>query len=118
MKALLVDDSTTMRRIQKTQLAQLGITDTVEASNGREALDVLRENMPLDFILLDWNMPVMDGMAFLKEVRKDSQYAKVKIIMCTSESEKSKVMEAMQHGVNNYIVKPFTPELLREKLGI
>ncbi|MBD3346540.1 MAG: response regulator [Chitinivibrionales bacterium] len=118
MKLLLVDDSTVMRRMMKNQLGQLGVTDTVEASNGQEALEVLASNMPVDIILLDWNMPVMDGMTFLKTVRADNTYKDVKIVMCTSESEKSKVIVAMKEGVNNYIVKPFTPEALQEKLGL
>ena len=118
MKILLVDDSNTMRRIQRTQLSGIGITDIVEASNGEEALDVLRNNMPVDIILLDWNMPVMDGMGFLKRVRSDDTFKDVKIVMCTSESEKKRVVDAMKEGVNNYIVKPFTPERLKEKLGL
>jgi two-component system, chemotaxis family, chemotaxis protein CheY len=118
MKILLVDDSATMRRIQKTQIAGLGITDVVEAGDGEEALNVLKQNMPLDLIMLDWNMPVMDGFTFLKKVRLDSTYSNVKIIMCTSESEKSRVVEALKAGANNYLVKPFTPDALKEKLGI
>lgn len=118
MKILIVDDSATMRKIQKTQLSQLGFTDVAEAGNGKQALDVLAENMPVDLILLDWNMPEMDGMTFLKSVRSRDEYKSVKIVMCTSESEKSKVIEAMKEGVNNYIVKPFTPEILEEKLGL
>ena len=115
---MLVDDSTTMRRIQKTQLSAMGITDVCEANNGEEALGVLQSNMPLDVILLDWNMPVMDGITFLKKMRTDPTYAAVKVIMCTSEAEKTRVVEALKAGANNYIVKPFTPEALKEKLGI
>jgi two-component system chemotaxis response regulator CheY len=74
--------------------------------------------MPIDVILLDWNMPVMDGFTLLQNVRANGTYAGVKIFMCTSESEKSKVVEALKAGANNYIVKPFTPEGLKEKLGI
>lgn len=118
MKLLLVDDSTTMRRIQKTQIASLGITDVEEAGNGEEALTVLANKGPFDVMLLDWNMPVMDGITLLKKVRANGALSALKIIMCTSESEKSKVMEALQAGANNYIVKPFTPEALKEKLGI
>lgn len=118
MKFMLVDDSTTMRRIQKTQLGSIGITDIVEAGNGEEAQSVLKANMPRDVILLDWNMPVMDGITFLKWVRADPTFASVKVIMCTSEAEKTKVVEALKAGANNYIVKPFTPEALKEKLGI
>jgi two-component system chemotaxis response regulator CheY len=116
MKIMLVDDSNTMRRIQKTQLANLGISDVVEAENGEDALNTLETKGPVDIVLLDWNMPVMDGMSFLKKVRESDTYAHVKIIMCTSESEKSKVVEALKAGANNYLVKPFTPEALKEKL--
>ncbi len=118
MKILLVDDSATMRRIQKTQLGNLGITDIVEAGDGEQATAQLESNMPVDVVLLDWNMPVMDGFTFLKNTRANAAYKDVKIIMCTSESEKSKVVEALKAGANNYIVKPFTPEALKEKLGL
>lgn len=118
MKILIVDDSTTMRRIIKTQLETMGVSAIVEASNGEEALGVLQQNMPVDIIMLDWNMPVMDGITFLKKVRADGTYKNVKIIMCTSESEKSRVVEALKEGANNYIVKPFTPEAVKEKLGL
>jgi two-component system chemotaxis response regulator CheY len=107
-----------MRRIQKTQINSLGITDILEAGDGQEALGKLKSNMPIDMVLLDWNMPVMDGMAFLKTVRADDAFKDVKVIMCTSESEKSKVVEALKSGANNYIVKPFTPEALKEKIGL
>ncbi len=118
MKVLLVDDSVTMRRIQKTQITSLGITDIIEAGDGEDALGKLQSNMPIDLVLLDWNMPVMDGLTFLKKVRQDPAYKGVKIIMCTSESEKSRVVEALKSGANNYIVKPFTPDALKEKIGI
>ncbi len=118
MKLLLIDDSATMRRIQKTQLSNLGIGEVIEAGNGEEGLTVLADNMPVDLIMLDWNMPVMDGITFLKKVRENPSYKDVKIVMCTSESEKSRVLEALKAGANNYIVKPFTPEALKEKLGI
>ena len=117
MKVLLVDDSSTMRRIQKTQLNGMGITDTDEAGNGEEALTKLA-GAKFDVVLLDWNMPVMDGITLLKNIRQNGAYSGIKVIMCTSESEKAKVMEALQAGANNYIVKPFTPEALKEKLGI
>jgi two-component system chemotaxis response regulator CheY len=118
MKVLIVDDSTTMRRIIKTQLKGMGVSFPLEASNGEEAMSVLQKNMPVDIIMLDWNMPVMDGITFLKKVRADAKYNDVKIIICASESEKSRVVEALKEGANNYIVKPFTPEAVKEKLGL
>ncbi len=118
MKLLLVDDSSTMRRIQKTQLGNLGVNDIIEAENGQDALAKLQDNMPVDVVLLDWNMPVMDGLTMLKNMRSNAAYKDVKVIMCTSESEKEKVIEALKAGANNYIVKPFTPEALKEKLGL
>jgi len=118
MRLLLVDDSATMRRIQKTQINNLGITDVIEAGDGSQALAKLQENMPIDVIMLDWNMPVMDGFTFLQKVRENPTYKNVKVIMCTSESEKSRVVDALKAGANNYLVKPFTPDALKEKLGI
>jgi len=118
MKLLLVDDSSTMRRIQKTQLSNLGVSDILEAENGQDAIEKLEGNMPVDVDLLDWNMPVMDGLTMLKQTRANAAFKDVKVIMCTSESEKEKVVEALKAGANNYIVKPFTPEALKEKLGL
>jgi two-component system chemotaxis response regulator CheY len=118
MRLLLVDDSATMRRIQKNQINNLGITDVIEAADGSQALTKLKENMPIDVIMLDWNMPVMDGFTFLQKMRENPTYKSVKVIMCTSESEKSRVVDALKAGANNYLVKPFTPEALKEKLGV
>ncbi len=118
MKILLVDDSVTMRRIQKTQIMGLGVNDIIEAGDGEEAFGKLQSNMPIDLVLLDWNMPVMDGITLLRKIRSDDTYKQVKVIMCTSESEKTRVVEALKAGANNYIVKPFNPEALKEKLGL
>lgn len=118
MRVLLVDDSVTMRRIQKTQLNSLGISDIVEAGDGEEALTKLSNSMPVDLIMLDWNMPVMDGITLLKKIRTENQYQSIKVIMCTSESEKNKVVDALKSGANNYLIKPFTPDALKEKLGL
>jgi two-component system chemotaxis response regulator CheY len=118
MRIMLCDDSTTMRRIQKTQLSNIGVSDIVEAGDGVEGLEVLAASMPVDFLLLDWNMPKMDGITMLQELRKNAAYKDVKVIMCTSESEKTKVIEALKAGANQYMVKPFTPDVLKEKLGI
>lgn len=118
MRVLLVDDSSTMRRIQKTQLNGLGVSDVIEASNGKEAYDQLVKFKDINFILLDWNMPIMDGITFLKKARENEEFNNTKIIMCTSESEKGRVLEALKAGANNYIVKPFDVGALKEKLGL
>jgi two-component system chemotaxis response regulator CheY len=116
MKVLLVDDSATIRRILKGLLGPLGISDILEAGNGVQALKVLAENPGIDYMLLDWNMPELDGLGVLKQVRANDAYRDLKIIMCTSEADKTKVIEAIKAGANNYIVKPFTPDIVKEKL--
>jgi len=115
MKLLLVDDSSTMRRIQRNVLEKIGISDIEEASDGLEAIQKLREK-PFDIVLLDWNMPNLDGLSTLKKIRATEGIKSVRVVMCTSESEKTKIIEAVKCGANNYIVKPFTPEVLKEKL--
>jgi two-component system chemotaxis response regulator CheY len=79
---------------------------------------MLASSMPIDIVMLDWNMPVMDGITCLKKIRANAEFKGVKVIMCTSESEKAKVIEAMKEGANNYMIKPFSPEVLKEKLGL
>ena len=113
MKILLVDDSRTIRNIQKNVLSQLGYTDTLEAGDGVEALKILETVTP-DLMLVDWNMPNMDGITLIKTVRKTDKT--LPIIMVTTEAEKSRVLEAVKAGVNNYAVKPFTAETLSEKI--
>ena len=113
MKIMLVDDSRTIRNIQKNALAGLGHSDIVEAADGVEALSAIA-NEPPDLILLDWNMPNMDGLTTLKKIREKG--LKVPVIMCTTEAEKSRVIQAIQAGANNYVVKPFTGEALAEKI--
>lgn len=113
MKIMLVDDSQTMRNVEKKVLTQLGYTDTVEACDGQDALSKVGAAKP-DLILLDWNMPNMDGLTFLKKFRETDKATKV--LMVTTEAEKSRVMEAIKAGVNNYVVKPFTPESLGGKI--
>ncbi len=113
MKVLLVDDSRTMRAIQRKILHSLGYEDIAEANDGIEGLSQVVAEKP-DLILLDWNMPNMDGLTFalkLRETRKD-----IPIIMVTTEAERTRVIEAIRAGVNNYVVKPFTPQMLTEKI--
>ena len=114
MKILLVDDSRTIRNIQKNVLKQLGHTDVVEAEDGVVGLARFGEESP-DLVLIDWNMPNMDGITLIRKIREVNK--SVPLIMCTTEAEKSRVLEAVKAGVNNYIVKPFTVESLGEKIA-
>ncbi len=114
MKILLVDDSRTIRNIQKNTLKTLGHTDVMEAGDGLEALALLADDRP-DLMLVDWNMPNMDGITLVKRVRENDKT--LPMIMVTTEAEKSRVLEALQAGVNNYVVKPFTVDTLAEKSG-
>lgn len=117
MRVLVTDDSGTMRRIIITQIKSMGISDIIEASNGEEALSLLEANMPVNLLVLDINMPVLDGMAVLRKIRSDSRFNDMRIVMVTSESEKTKVIEAIGAGANDYLVKPFTPENFNKKMG-
>ena len=113
MKILLVDDSKTMRNIQKSVLSQLGYTEIEEACDGQDALSKVKAFGP-DLLLVDWNMPNMDGLSFVKAYRQNDKTTP--IIMVTTEAEKSRVIEAIKAGVNNYVVKPFTPDLLSQRI--
>lgn len=113
MKILLVDDSKTMRNIQKSVLGQLGYTEIEEACDGQDALSKVKAFDP-DLMLVDWNMPNMDGLSFVKAYRQTDKTTP--IIMVTTEAEKSRVIEAIKAGVNNYVVKPFTPDLLSQRI--
>jgi len=114
-KFLVVDDMSTMRKIIRTILNQLGYTNVEEAENGKEALSKLRSGS-FDFVLLDWNMPEMDGFETLKQIRADDKLKGIPVIMVTAEAKKENVLAAIQAGANNYVVKPFTPETLKEKI--
>ncbi|MFQ5489212.1 MAG: response regulator [Phycisphaerae bacterium] len=113
MNILLVDDSRTIRNIQKNTLAAMGYKDVDEAADGVEALAKLAQKRP-DLVLVDWNMPNMDGITLIRKVRETDK--SLPLIMVTTEAEKSRVMEALKAGVNNYVVKPFTAETLSEKI--
>ena len=115
MKVLVVDDFSTMRRIVKNLLKQIGFTSIDEAEDGEQAYAKLKDG-GYGFVVSDWNMPNLDGLGLLKKVREDSELKELPILMVTAEAEKEKVITAIQAGVNNYVVKPFTGELLREKI--
>jgi two-component system chemotaxis response regulator CheY len=115
MHVLIVDDSTTMRLILKTHLMKLGFQVT-EAVNGRDALDRLKAMEKADLVLVDWNMPEMDGISFVRAVRAESHYASLPLMMVTTNTELSNVSTALEAGANEYIMKPFTGEMIREKL--
>jgi len=114
MNILLVDDSSTTRLIAKKTLASLGFDSVFEAPDGASALKTFTEK-PIDVVFTDWNMPVMDGLELLKQIR--ALDANVPVIMVTTEGSRGKVLEAIQNGVNDYLVKPFTPQALKEKLA-
>ncbi len=110
---LTVDDSKVVRKLVSAMLIQLGF-EVKEAADGKEALELCEQIKP-DCILLDWNMPIMDGLAFIKEFRKNPKNTGVKIIFCTSENDFPKIKEAMDAGADEYIMKPFDLELIRSK---
>ncbi|GAB6183164.1 chemotaxis response regulator CheY [Thermodesulfovibrio hydrogeniphilus] len=116
IKVLVVDDFPTMRRIVKNLLKQLGFENIDEAENGEDALRKLKSSGDYKLVVSDWNMPVMEGIELLKHIRNDPQLKDIAFLMVTAEAEKEKVIEAIKAGVDNYIVKPFTGEVLKEKL--
>ena len=117
MKLLVVDDSSTMRRIIKNTLARLGYKDILEGADGVEGWNQINNNPDVDMLITDWNMPEMNGLELVKKVRADDRFIDLPIIMVTTEGGKGEVITALKAGVNNYIVKPFTPQILKEKLG-
>ncbi|MFN3396600.1 MAG: chemotaxis response regulator CheY [Thermodesulfovibrionales bacterium] len=115
IKILVVDDFSTMRRIVKNILKQLGYENIEEAEDGAQAYNKLKSG-GFGFVVSDWNMPNMDGLDLLKKVRSDPELKNLPFLMVTAEAEKDKVIEAIKAGVSNYIVKPFTAEVLKEKM--
>lgn len=116
MKFLVVDDSPTMRRIVCNALREIGYSNYSEAEDGEAAVEKLRSE-PFDFVITDWNMPNMNGLELTQTLRNDDTYGDVPILMITTRGMKEDVIAAMHARVNNYMVKPFTPEVLREKIN-
>ncbi|MGC8554863.1 MAG: chemotaxis response regulator CheY [Candidatus Acidulodesulfobacterium sp.] len=117
MRILVVDDFSTMRRIIKNILKQIGFTNVDEAENGQAALAKIGDGGNYDFVISDWNMPEMTGIELLKNVRANEATKDLPFLMVTAEAKKENVVEAVKAGVNNYIVKPFTAEVLQEKIS-
>jgi len=115
MKILVVDDFSTMRRIIKNLLRDLGMTNVLEADDGQTALPILKQG-GIDFLVTDWNMPGMTGIDLLKEVRSDPNLAAMPVLMVTAEAKKEQIIAAAQAGVNGYVVKPFTAAVLKAKI--
>lgn len=114
MKILVVDDFSTMRRIIKNLLRDLGFNNTQEADDGNTALPMLK-NGDFDFLITDWNMPGMSGLELLKAIRSDEKLKSLPVLMVTAEAKRDQIIEAAQSGVNGYIIKPFTAATLKEK---
>jgi two-component system chemotaxis response regulator CheY len=114
MKCLVVDDSATMRRIVVNALKTIGYANIVEAADGQDAL--AKCDGSIEMVITDWNMPTMGGLELVKSLRADPRTAKVPILMVTTRSVKEDILQAVEAGVSSYILKPFTPQVLKEKL--
>jgi two-component system chemotaxis response regulator CheY len=117
MRFLIVDDSSTMRRIIINTLTKLGYKEFHEAGNGREGLEKLAA-APVDMIITDWNMPEMSGIDFIRAVRANSATKLLPVLMVTTNAAEDDIVAALKAGVNNYVVKPFTPDTIREKIQL
>lgn len=115
MRVLVVDDFSTMRRIIKNILRQLGFTNIVEADDGTTAWDTLNKDK-IEFIISDWNMPQMTGIELLRKVRSSEEFSDLPFLMVTAEAQQENILEAVQAKVSNYIVKPFTAEVMKQKI--
>lgn len=115
MRFLVVDDSSTMRRIIINTLNKLGHQDVLEASNGREGMERL-SGADVDMVITDWNMPEMTGIEFIRALRTVDKIKHLPVLMVTTNAAKDDIVEALRAGVNNYIVKPFTPDTFKEKI--
>lgn len=116
LKFLVVDDSVTMRRIVVNSLKNLGYNDYVEANDGNDALAKLNADSSVNFVITDWNMPNMTGLELTQAIRGDASKNSLPILMVTTRGVKEDIVQALQARVNNYVVKPFTPQILKEKI--
>lgn len=117
MNVLIVDDSRAMRKIIRGIFEMRGHS-VIEASDGKAAAEQLEQGIPFDLAMVDWNMPVMNGLEFVKHVRADPKFTSMKLVMVTTESEPAKMARAFMSGLDEYVMKPFTPEILTEKLNL
>ncbi|MCR4665683.1 MAG: chemotaxis response regulator CheY [Desulfovibrio sp.] len=115
MRVLIVDDFSTMRRIVRNILRQIGLSNVVEADDGTTAWEILNREK-IDFVVSDWNMPKMPGIDLLRKVRSSEQFANLPFLMVTAEAQQENIIEAVQAKVSNYIVKPFTADTLKQKI--
>jgi two-component system chemotaxis response regulator CheY len=118
MKAMIVDDSRAMRSMLRKLLKEIGFEIAAEAENGREALKQLEQSHWLDLVLLDWNMPVMNGYELLCEIRKQAKWKDMRVMLVTTETEASQILRALDAGADEYLIKPFVKEALRDKLVV
>ena len=117
MKALVIDDSKVMRRIVGKQLTTMGF-DVEEAGDGQQALDYLEEHGSVDLACIDWNMPVMDGLTFVTKVRERAEWRDITLMMVTTEAEQANIVRALAAGAHEYVIKPFTSEIIESKLAM
>lgn len=118
MRALIIDDSRAMRSVLSRIMTEVGFAETVHAGHGQEGLERLGDSGAFDVVLVDWNMPVMNGLEFIRSMRADSRFKDLLCLMVTTESEMSQVARALLAGANEYVMKPFTKEVIVEKLEL
>lgn len=118
MRAMIVDDSRAMRSLLRKILQENGFEIVAEAENGRDALEQLKRLQFVDLTLLDWNMPIMNGYDLLCEVRKNPEWKEMRVMLVTTETEASQILRALDAGADEYLIKPFVKEALREKLNV
>jgi len=118
MKALVIDDSRTMRRIVARALEDLGFEPPLQAEHGRDALDQLEAGAEVDLACIDWNMPVMDGLTFVSQVRANPAWRHITLMMVTTEAEHGQIVRALAAGAHEYLIKPFTTDAIRDKLDL